>query len=138
MPKPTQVNLASDHHHHVRWLVLFSSPIVLFAAIQPIAPYQPIATVQHYAYVQPFRIDTNAKGNVDPDVQLYRLVRILRSDRTRKGLIVPLTDIWRPVELVPRFGVKCNVEWTYDTAVECSKEFYLNCFADKATYIEVY
>ena len=94
--------------------------------------------VPFYAYVQPFQIAPNAKGKVDPDIQLYRLVRDLRSDRTRKGLIVPLTDIWRPVELIPRFGEKVSKDWTCDTAVELSKELYLNCFADKPTYLEVY
>ena len=93
---------------------------------------------QFYAYVQPFRIASNAKGKVDPDTQLYRLVRDLRGDQTRKGLVIPLTEIWRPVELIPRFDKKCNTNWNCNTAVECSKQFYLNCFADKPTYIEVY
>lgn len=91
-----------------------------------------------YAYVQPFRIASNAKGKVDPDTQFYRLVHDLRSDRTRKGLVIPLTDIWRPVELIPKFDERCNRDWNCDNAVECSKEFYLNCFADKPTFIEVY
>ena len=91
-----------------------------------------------YAYVQPFRITPSAKGVADSDSKMYRLVRDLRSDRTRKGLIIPLTTIWRPVELIPKFGNMCNKDWTCDTAVEHSKEFYLNCFADKSTYIEVY
>ena len=102
------------------------------------APDNNHSGVPFYAYVQPFRIAPNAQGKVDPDIRLYRLVRELRSDRTRKGLVIPLTDIWRPVELVPRFGNQCDKDWTCDTAVELSKEFYLNCFADKATYIEVY
>lgn len=91
-----------------------------------------------YAYVQPFRIASNAKGRADPSIKLYRLVRDLRSNRSRKGLVISLTDIWRPVELIPRFGEKCNKDWSCDTAVERSKEFYLNCFADKSTYVEVY
>ena len=94
--------------------------------------------VPFYAYVQPFRIAPNANGEVDPDIQLYRLVRVLRGDRTRKGLIVPLTDIWRPVELIPRFGEEVSEDWTCDTAVELSNELYLNCFADMPTYLEVY
>ena len=92
----------------------------------------------HYAYVQPFRIIPIAKSMIDPDTKMYKLVRDLRSDHTRKGLIVPLTSIWRPVELIPKFGKRCNKDWTCDTAVEHAKEFYLNCFADKPTYIEVY
>lgn len=94
--------------------------------------------VPFYAYVQPFRIAPNAKGRADPNIKMYRLVRDLRNDRTRKGLIIPLTDIWRPVELIPKFGDKCSKDWTCDTAVEQSKELYLNCFMDKPTYIEVY
>ena len=75
---------------------------------------------------------------MDPDIQLYRVVRVLRSDRTRKGLIVALTDIWRPVELVPVFGSKCNVAWNCDNAVENSKEFYLNTLENLPLFMEVY
>ena len=91
-----------------------------------------------YAYVQPFKIAAKAKGGVDPDIQLYRVVCVLRSDRTRKGLIVALTDIWRPVELVPVFGSKCNVAWNCDTAVENSKDFYLNTLENLPLFMEVY
>ena len=91
-----------------------------------------------FAYVQPFKIAPNAKDLADSDIKMYKLVRDLRGDRTRKGLIVPLTSIWRSVELIPKFGKSCNRDWTCDTAVESSKEFYLNCFADKPTYIEIY
>ena len=75
---------------------------------------------------------------MDPDIQLYRVVRVLRSDRTRKGLIVALTDIWRPVELVPVFGSKCNVTWNCDNAVENSKDFYLNTLENLPLFMEVY
>ena len=91
-----------------------------------------------FAYVQPFKIIPNAKDSADSDIKMYKLVRDLRGDRTRKGLIIPLTSIWRSVELIPKFGKSCNRDWTCDTALESSKEFYLNCFADKPTYIEVY
>ena len=91
-----------------------------------------------FAYIQPFRLAPTAKGTTDPGIHMYRVIRDLRRDRTRKGLIIQLSDIWRPVELIPRFGGKCNVEWNCDTAVEHAKEFYLNCFADKPSYIEVY
>ena len=102
------------------------------------APGEDCIDMGFYAYVQPFRILPSAKNLADSDSKMYRLVRDLRSDRSRKGLIVPLTTIWRPVELIPKFGNMCNKDWTCDTAVEHSKEFYLNCFADKSTYIEVY
>ena len=94
--------------------------------------------IPFFAYVQPFKIAANAKGEVDPDIQMYRVVRDLRSDRTRKGLIVALTDIWRPVELIPVFGKKCNTNWSCDTAIEQSKEFYLNSFEDRPSFMEIY
>ena len=102
------------------------------------APKKNCNGVLFFAYVQPFKTMASAKNMADSDIKMYKLVRDLRSDRTRKGLIVPLTSIWRPVELIPKFGKMCNKDWTCDTAVECSKEFYLNCFTDKATYHEVY
>ena len=91
-----------------------------------------------FAYIQPFKLAPTAKGTTDPGIHMYRVVRDFRRNMTRKGLIVPLSHIWRPVELIPRFGSKCNVDWTCDTAVEYAREFYLNCFADKPSYIEVY
>ena len=95
-------------------------------------------TFPFFAYVQPFKVTPNAKDSTGSSIKMYKLVRDLRGDRTRKGLVVPLTSIWRSVELIPKFGKSCNRDWTCDTAVESSREFYLNCFADKPTYIEVY
>ena len=102
------------------------------------APEKNCSGVPFFAYVQPFKTTPSAKIMADSDIKMYKLVRDLRSDRTRKGLIVPLVSIWRQVELIPKFGKTCNKDWTCDTAVESSKEFYLNCFSDKSTYIEVY
>ena len=102
------------------------------------APENSSSSVSFFAYVQPFRIASSAINIAESNSKMYRLVRDLRSDCTRKGLIVPLMKIWRPVELIPKFGMVCNKDWSCDTAVEHSKEFYLNCFADKSTYIEVY
>ena len=102
------------------------------------APEKNCSGVPFFAYVQPFKTTPSAKFIADSDIKMYKLVRDLRSDRTRKGLIVPLTSIWRPVELIPRFGKACNGDWTCDTAVEEARELYLNCFADIASYIEVY
>ena len=90
------------------------------------------------AYVQLFKIASFKCVKADVNTQMYKFVRDFRSNGERKGLVVPLTDVWRPVELIPVFGTRCNPEWTCYTAVERSKEFYLNCFSDKATYLEVY
>ena len=91
-----------------------------------------------FVYVQPLKIAYNAKGNPDPNILMYRLARYIRSNGTRKGLVFPLEEIWRPVELIPKFGKVCNTRWTCDTAIEEAHELYLNCFADVASYIEVY
>ena len=89
-------------------------------------------------YAQPFKLALDTRGRTDAGTNMYRLKRDLRNDITRKGIIAPLTRIWRPVELIPVFGERCNVEWTCDTAVEEASEFYLNSFPDKATYAMVY
>lgn len=65
---------------------------------------------------------------------MFRVVRSLRSDGSRRGLIIRLTDIWRPVELVPKFGTQCPKNWTYLNSVELAKEFYVNCYSDKETF----
>lgn len=91
-----------------------------------------------FAYVQPLKFPQRSRGMTDDGINMYSLVRSYRSNNSRKGLIVPLDRIWRPVELIPKFGRKCDQNWTCDTAVEVAKEFYLNCFSDKSTYIEVY
>lgn len=49
-------------------------------------------------------------------------------------VVAKLTDIWRPVELIPCFGKQCPVDWTADNAVELSEDFYLNVFSDKDVY----
>ena len=91
-----------------------------------------------FVYVPPLKIAYNAKGNPDPNILMYRFKRDLRSNGTRKGLVFPLEDIWRRVEMIPKFGKVCNTGWTCDTAVEEAQELYLNCFADAASYVEVY
>ena len=89
-------------------------------------------------YVQPFQFAQRPKGTTDVGTDMYSFVRQYRSNKIRKGLIVPLNRIWRLVELAPKFGRRCNKEWTCDTAVELAEKFYLNCFVDKPSYIEVY
>ena len=91
-----------------------------------------------FVYVQPLKIAYNAKSSPDSNSLLYRLTCEVRSNGTRKGLVFPLEDVWRPVEMIPKFGSVCNTDWTCDTAIEEARELYLNCFADIASYIEVY
>ena len=73
----------------------------------------------------------------DDDVEMFR-VRRKCNKGIQVGRVVALKDIWRPVELVPRFGKECDKGWTCNTAVEEAKELFLNPFSDKITYQHVY
>lgn len=99
------------------------------------------------AYVQYFKpppgsIKTSESGErfhaTEESLKMFQVVRSLRSDGTRKGEIIKLTDIWRPVQLIPKFGKICPDEWTCETAVELAKAYFVNCFLDKETYQTVY
>lgn len=68
---------------------------------------------------------------------MFRVVRCVRYGK-RQGLIVKLTDIWRPVELIPIFGRRCPAEWTAGSAVELAGEFYVNPFSEKEAYQSTY
>ena len=91
-----------------------------------------------FIYVQPLKDSPKFKGMPNPDTNMYSFVRTYRNDNTRKGLIFPLTRLWRPIELIPNFGEKCDESWTCDTAVELAKELILNPYFDDAAFIEVY
>lgn len=92
-------------------------------------------------YVQPFEpAPGTIKNNVqqpEHHINMFRVVRCIRNG-TRKGLVVKLTDIWRPVELVPVFGRECPAAWTTENAIELAQEFYVNPFSEKEAYQSVY
>ena len=88
--------------------------------------------------VQLLAFSPKSKGMTDADVNMFSFVRTFRSNNTRRGLVVSLSQVWRPVELIPKFKGECDKTWTCDSAVEPAREFYLNCFSDKSTYMEVY
>ncbi len=98
-------------------------------------------------YLQPFKAAPGTirwqphKGRTqitDNDVEMFRVVRQTNRDGSRCGMVLKLTDIWRYIELVPRFGKRCNAEWNSNSACELAKEFYVNSFADKDIYQSVY
>ena len=68
---------------------------------------------------------------------MFRVVRCVR-DGERQGLIVKLTDIWRPVELIPAFGQRCPAAWTTESAVDLAGEFFVNPFSEKEAYQSIY
>lgn len=102
-------------------------------------PHQP----EYLAYVERLRVvrpvGATVRGAVgcyvNPNSKLIRVERVLERDGSRAGMIVNLTDIWRPVDLVPNFGEACPPEWTTDSSVEMANEFFINSFHDKQTYI---
>lgn len=101
-----------------------------------------------FAYVEPMepapgRISRSmANGKVrqlkDTDIKMYRLQRSLDLDGTRKGIIINVTDIWRSVDLIPVFGGSCPEHWTSSTSMDLSKEFLVNRFFDKQSFIDIY
>ena len=111
-------------------------------------PGAPLAYVQ---YLSPapgsIKGDEGGKDRVHVPTGAYKMYEVVRKfrattssagEKERKGEIIKLTDIWRPVQLVPKFGHKCPAEWTCDTAVEEAERFLVNCFLDKETYQSVY
>lgn len=101
----------------------------------------------YLAYVQPFNPATGtictqldgSRAQVPVDhVEMYKIVRSTRADGSRRGLIIRLTDIWRPVEVVPVFGKQCPPEWKANNSVELAKEFYVNNFSDKEIFQNIY
>ncbi|KLO04383.1 hypothetical protein SCHPADRAFT_836422 [Schizopora paradoxa] len=101
----------------------------------------------YLAYVQPLKpangtISCQDDGHLDhvPDdnIEMFRFVRDLRPDGSRRGRVVQLLDIWRPIDVIPKFEEQCPEEWTRDNSVELATEFYANSFADKETYQSVY
>ena len=94
------------------------------------------------AYIEPLRptednierIGAEARHIPDRSTGLYKVSRLLNGDGTRSGLVINLTDIWRPIDVVPEFGEKCPLDWTTDNAVEYAKSFVINHFYDKNTY----
>ncbi len=74
----------------------------------------------------------------DDNVEMFRVIRRVGRDRKRIGGVIRLTDIWRPIQLTPVFGKECPANWDLNNAVELAKEFYVNSFWDKETYMTVY
>lgn len=74
----------------------------------------------------------------DDDIEMFRVVRETNRDGSRRGMVAKLRDIWRYIELVPKFGKCCEEEWDSENACELATEFYVNCFADRDIYQSVY
>ncbi len=104
--------------------------------------FRPKSGVQQHtlAYVQPFKPGAGGtKGHwlrhvADENIDMFRVRRLLDVDKSRSARLVKLTDIWRPIELIPLFGKRCPSHWNSWNSVELADEFYVNSFTDKETY----
>lgn len=112
---------------------------------QPLYPTEsnPTQKPQYLAYIEPLKLVHRTVNNVrsdtgvfvDKDSRLARVERVLDADGSRTGVIIQLTDIWRPIDLVPNFGETCPLEWNTDNACEVAQEYSVNTFHDKQTYV---
>lgn len=100
-----------------------------------------------YAYVEPMvpapgrtKLLANGKSKQihDRDLKMYRVQRDLDEDGTRKGFVVNVTDIWRPIDLIPLIGDRCPAHWTSSTSIDLASEFVVNRFFDKGTFADVW
>ncbi len=95
------------------------------------------------AYIEPLRVvhvsrqsKKSAAGcSVGINSGVIRVERVFDPDGSRVGLVVSLTDIWRPVDLVPDYGEACPPHWTSGSASDFATQFFVNSFYDKQTYI---
>lgn len=96
----------------------------------------------YFAYVEPLEPPlesiVDGKHVTDPGVGLYCVRRMHNEDKTRVGHIIKLKDIWRPVDLVPRFGKSCQRKWTASTSCEVAMEFFVNHYFDKESFEALY
>lgn len=99
------------------------------------------------AYVEVFRpgprsIGVQADGSrahvPDDVIEMFRVKRLFRQCGERFGEIIPLCNIWRYVELIPKFGRRCPSDWTSETSTELTEELYVNSFSDKQNYQAVF
>lgn len=99
---------------------------------------KPTLKNEYFAYLQPLEPPQHSLRDgvhvPDKGIGLYRVMRSHAADRTRNGLIVNLKDIWRPIDLVPKFGKKCPRKWNSSTSCEVAMEFFVNHFFDKETF----
>ncbi len=65
---------------------------------------------------------------------LYKVRPIVDKRGSRFGVVINITDIWRPVDLVPAFDKRCPANWSADTAVNRAENLYVNTFFDKAIH----
>lgn len=107
----------------------------ILAYIQPLLPH-PKSVMTRASESNP-RVTEKVHITVK-DIDMFRVIRSLRPDKSRRGAIIELSDIWRPIQLVPVFEGACPADWTCDSAVESADSLYVNSFSEKPVYQSVY
>ena len=65
---------------------------------------------------------------------MYKIERDYSADGTQTGAFVPLTAIWRPVQLIPFFGVECPEGWNSENSMGLADSFLLNPYDTRHTF----
>ena len=65
---------------------------------------------------------------------MHKFTRECNSKGQRKGVFVSLAAIWRPVQLLPDFGMECPANWNAGNTLELSRHFLLNVYDTRHTF----
>lgn len=89
--------------------------------------------------MQPALGSTNIRASAivhvpDAASGLYKVRPITAENGKRLGVVINITEIWRPVDVVPSFGMKCPLGWTKDSSVELAENLYVNTYFDKSIH----
>ena len=90
------------------------------------------------AYVQPLELAPHSGKTPVNCIDMSRFRRVVHRDGRRQGLIIPLTQIWRPVEVIPAFGNECESQWSCNTAVELAQLFIINNYFSIEDFMTIY
>jgi hypothetical protein len=82
---------------------------------------------KHLAYVDWY---TKFTENPDLDSLLYKIAPLKDESGEKVCSIIPLADIWRSVQLIPKFGAVTPQEWTSSMVLDLARAFFVNCFTD--------
>lgn len=90
---------------------------------------------------EPFELDGDTITHQhlpEANIDMYKVQRAHRADGTRIAEIMDLSQLWRPVELIPFMGESCDKTWTCETSTELAEELWVNCFHGKEDFQVLY
>lgn len=107
---------------------------------------EPMLYVEYFKPASSRSLGKQTDGSLEhvpeDNVEMYLVTRayVQRMKRkVRMNAIIPITDVWRPIQLIPKFPkTGCPNNWTADNSMDLCDTFYLNLFDTKQTYQAVY